>query len=75
VSLIDHAHRNRKTNEPELGHRPGYEKVEPTFSDALSEVRRLFWTETFFQRAYFSKAFKQIPPKMPPPLSFLCQAV
>jgi len=25
VSLIDHAHRNRKTNEPELGHRPGYE--------------------------------------------------
>jgi hypothetical protein len=76
VSLIYHVHRHRKTTEPELGHRPGYEKAEPTFSDALSEVRRLFWMQTFFQQTYFSKAFKKIPPKMKTTLlGFLCQAV
>jgi len=76
VSLIYHAHRNRKTNEPELGHRPGYEELEPTFSDALSDVRRLFWTETFFNSRTFPRRSRTIPPKMKTTLlSFLCQAV
>jgi len=45
-------------------HRPGYEKTEPTFSDAISTVRRLFWTETVFQQPYFHKTFKKLPPKL-----------
>ena len=76
VSLIYHEHLRGKTGKPPLGHRPGYEKLEPTFNDALCEVRRLFWTQTFFQQPCFSKTFKKIPPKMKTTLlGLLCHAV
>ena len=76
VSLIYHEHLRGQTKRPSLGHRPGYEKLEPTFHDALGEVRRLFWTETFFQQPRFSKTFNKIPPKMKTTLlGFLCHAV
>ncbi len=62
VSLIFHEHAKRHTID--LCHRPGYRKVEPSFTDAITTVRRLFWTETVFQQPYFHKAFKKLPPKL-----------
>jgi hypothetical protein len=41
-----------------LGHRPGYEKREPTFSDAIAEVRRLFWEKTLFAQPRFRQAMQ-----------------
>lgn len=76
VSLIYHARGKQIPHEPEFPCRPGYEKREPTFADALSEVRRLFWTQTYFQQPRFAKAFQKIPPRMKTTLlGFLCQAV
>lgn len=75
VSLIYHAHLQRSRQEPELNHRPGYEKLEPTFSDALSEVRRLFWVHTFFEQPGYSPALEKLPPKTKELLlGLLCQA-
>lgn len=56
--------------------RPGYHKTEPTFSDAIAEVRRLFWTETIFRQPYFHKTFNKWPPKLKALLlDYLTQAV
>jgi len=41
-----------------------YIKTEPTFSDALATVRRLFWQETIFENALYHKGFKKLPPKL-----------
>jgi hypothetical protein len=74
VSLIFAEHIERHT--VDLCHRPGYEKTEPTFTDAMATVRRLFWTETVFQQPYFRKAFKKLPPKLRTAvLDYLAQAV
>jgi len=74
VSLIFAGHIERHT--VDLCHRPGYEKTEPTFTDAMATVRRLFWTETVFQQPYFRKAFKKLPPKLRTAvLDYLAQAV
>ena len=61
VCLIFNRHVKRCS--VELCQRPGYEKAEPTFTDVLSIVRRLFWTETVFQQPHLHKAFKKLPPK------------
>lgn len=74
VALISHEH--LKHHKLQLTDRPGYEKTEPTFSDALTTVRELFWTETFFQQPYFSRVFPNIPPKMRATLlAHLAQAI
>jgi hypothetical protein len=74
VSLIFAKHSQRST--VHLCHRPGYEKTEPTFSDAISTVRRLFWSETVFQQPYFNKTFNKLPPKLRNTiLDYLSQAV
>ncbi|HID21144.1 MAG TPA: hypothetical protein EYP14_01910 [Planctomycetaceae bacterium] len=74
VCLIYHEHLKRHS--VKLNDRPGYEKTEPTFSDALTTVRELFWTETFFQQPYFRRVLKNIPPKMwATILAHLAQAV
>jgi len=74
ITLIYHEHLKR--NEPELSARPAYEKTEPTFSDAIATVRRLLWSEIFFQQPYFRRTFKNIPPKMRSTiLTYLSQAV
>lgn len=62
-------------HQPRLGHRPGYEKLQPTFADAIAEVRRLFWSETIFQQPYMAKAIQKVPPKFKNLLlDCLCQA-
>jgi len=74
VSLIFAEHIDRHT--VDLCHRPGYQKTEPTFTDAMATVRRLFWTQTVFQQPYFRKAFKKLPPKLRTTvLDYLTQAV
>lgn len=40
-----------------------YIKAEPTFSDAIATVRRLFWQETVFAKASYHKGFEKLPPK------------
>jgi len=41
-----------------------YTKTEPTFSDVIAAVRRLFWEETIFAKASSHKSFKKPPPKL-----------
>ena len=41
-----------------------YVKTEPTFSDAIATVRRLFWQESIFEKASYHKGFKKLPPKL-----------
>jgi hypothetical protein len=40
-----------------------YKKAEPTFSDAIATVRRLFWQTTVFEKASYHKGFEKLPPK------------
>ena len=41
-----------------------YTKTEPTFSDALAPVRRLFWLETILKRPAHYAAFTKLPPQV-----------
>ena len=41
-----------------------YAKAEPTFSDVIATVRRLFWKETIFEKASYHKGFKKLSPKL-----------
>ena len=41
-----------------------YTKTEPTFSDAIATVRRLFWSETIFESRSYHDAFAEIPPRL-----------
>jgi hypothetical protein len=59
VCLIYHEH--RKTHAVVLCQRPGYEKTEPTFADALACVRRLFWMKTIFQQPQWAAVVKKLP--------------
>lgn len=73
VSLIYHCHTASIECEP--ASRPWYEKSEPTFSDALESVRRLFWTETVFQQDSFARALAKTPSQLKNTLlNLLCQA-
>ena len=40
-----------------------YIKAEPTFSDAIATVRRLFWQETVFAKASYHNGFEKLSPK------------
>lgn len=52
-----------------------YSKAEPTFSDAIATVRRLFWQRTIFAKASEHNGFKKLPPKLKTLLlDYLCQA-
>jgi hypothetical protein len=62
VSLIYHEHLKR--HNATLYDRPCYRKSEPTFSDAIATVRRLFWRETILAQPYFRKACENLPPKL-----------
>lgn len=62
VSLIFGEHAKRHAIE--LCHRPGYQKSEPTFTDAIAAVRRLFWTKTVFQQPYLHMTFNKLTPKL-----------
>ncbi len=41
---------------------PWYVKAEPTFSDVMASVRRLFWEKTVFQEASYHKGFEKLSP-------------
>ena len=41
---------------------PWYAKLEPTFSDALATVRRLFWEQTIFKQSCWHGGFQKLPP-------------
>jgi len=41
-----------------------YPKTEPTFSDAIATVRRLFWHKTIFAQAANHKGFQKLPLKL-----------
>jgi len=41
-----------------------YTKTEPTFSDAIAIVRRLFWEKTIFEKASCHKGFNKLLPKL-----------
>ena len=43
---------------------PWYTKAEPTFSDALAAVRRLFWAETILKGSVEHRGFQKLPPKL-----------
>jgi hypothetical protein len=41
-----------------------YAKSEPTFTDAMATVRRLFWQQTFFEEASYHKGLQKLPPQI-----------
>jgi len=41
-----------------------YAKKEPTFSDAMATVRRLFWSETIFERSSHNDPFEKLPGRL-----------
>jgi hypothetical protein len=43
---------------------PWYVKAEPTFSDVMATVRRLFWQHTLFQEPSYRKGFQKLSPKI-----------
>jgi len=52
-----------------------YTKTEPTFSDAVASVRRLFWTQTIFVKGSDHDALEKLPPRLRRLLlDRLCQA-
>ena len=42
---------------------PWYIKAEPTFSDAIATVRRLFWQRSIFSKGSYHKDFQKLPRK------------
>ena len=41
-----------------------YSKAEPTFSDAIATIRRLFWQKTIFEQASYHNGFQKLSPKL-----------
>jgi hypothetical protein len=74
ICLIYHEHLKR--HKVATCDRPCYAKDEPTFTDAIATVRRIFWKETVLAQPYFRKACKNLPPKLQEfMLDHFCQAV
>jgi hypothetical protein len=46
-----------------MAQRPWYAKQEPTFADAITEVRRLLWAETVLKTSHFGRLFKNLRPQ------------
>jgi hypothetical protein len=59
ISLIYAGH--LREHPPKLRALDWYAKEEPTFTDALAAVRRLFWEETIFQSSGDHTAFAKLP--------------
>jgi hypothetical protein len=73
VSLIfaEHTRRHRVSIEQTQW----YVKAEPTFSDAITTVRRLFWQKTIFAQPLFHKDIQKLTPKFKRTLlDYLCRA-
>jgi hypothetical protein len=64
-----------KSHRTGIRHTLWYAKEEPTFSDAMATVRRLFWREILLQQPSYRNAFQKLPPKLRTwVLDRLCQA-
>ena len=53
-----------RTNEPRVSSYPWLTKSEPTFADAIAEVRTLIWLETVFAHPAFTAGVGKLPPKI-----------
>ena len=62
IALIYHEHLKR--HKVTTCDRPCYSKDEPTFTEAIVTVRRLFWEETILAQPYFRRVCKSLPPKL-----------
>jgi len=62
ISVIYHQH--LESHSPNLVQWPWREKTDPTFSTALSEVRRLIWTESVFAQPQYAGAIEKLPTKL-----------
>ena len=52
-----------KRREVPAAQRPWYAKAEPTFADAIAEVRRLLWLKTVLKTPHFGRLFKNLRPQ------------
>jgi len=59
ICLIYAEHQRRHGGGPRRS--AWYRKAEPTFSDAVATVRRLFWEKTVFQQSAHNDALKKVP--------------
>ena len=59
ITLIFVAHARHHSIRPRCT--AWYSKTEPTFSDAIATVRRLFWSETIFETSSQHDAFEKLP--------------
>lgn len=76
IALIFAQHHRRVRQRSTLAwQRPWYEKTEPTFADALADVRMLFWQETFKYNPAVNEDIEMKPTSFPPWLLHqLCRA-
>lgn len=73
ISLIYAAH--LRDHRPQLQSLSWYAKAEPTFTDALAAVRRLFWEETVLANPAHEAAFAKLPADLKETLlNYLCPA-
>ena len=63
VALIYGTHLQRHAH-LSVAQTPWYAKTEPTFSDALAAVRRLFWTQTVFAQPGAHGGLQKLPPPL-----------
>jgi len=64
-----------KSHRAGIRHTLWYAKQEPTFSDAMATVRRLFWREILFQQPSYRDEIQKLSPKIKTwMLDQLCQA-
>ena len=61
VSLIYIRH--LQDHQPQLRSLPWSKKVEPTFADAITQVRNLIWLESVFATPLFSPGIQKLSPK------------
>lgn len=50
-----------QTHTPRIANHPWLKKSEPTFADAIAEVRTLIWRETIFSHPAIHAAMKKVP--------------
>ncbi len=56
--------KHARDHKPSALQRPWYIKSEPTFSDALAAIRRMFWSETILKGSPEYSDFPKLPPKL-----------
>jgi hypothetical protein len=52
-----------RTHRIRINQRPCYVKTEPTLSDAIAAVQRLFWEKTILQTGPCHDSFQKLSPK------------